>query len=156
MVALGYQQKQGVNNEEKFAPVAKPITFRLMLALAQICNLWIHQLDVDSAFQYAPLYEEVFMKPTMDMEVEPCYCLRLLKSLYGLKQAPRNWHLHFAKFIKSLEFVQSVLDNCLFIMLADGELFFLTLYETAGGTEGKVHDQLRDERSQRSESISWN
>ena len=32
------------------------------------------------------------------------------------------------KFLKSLEFVQSVLDNCLFVMLADGEIFFLILY----------------------------
>ena len=62
------------------------------------------------------------------MEVEPGLCLRLLTSLYGLKQAPRNWHLHFVKFIESLGFVQSVLDNCLFEMLADGEIFFLTLF----------------------------
>ena len=45
----------------------KPTTFRLMLELAQINNLWIHQLDVDSAFLYAPLDKEVFMKPPPDM-----------------------------------------------------------------------------------------
>ena len=62
------------------------------------------------------------------MEVEPGHCLRLLKSPYGLKQAPRNWHLQFVKFIMSLGFVQSVLDNCLFLMLADSKLSFLILY----------------------------
>ena len=45
-----------------------------------------------------------------------------------MKQAPRNWRLHFVKLFKSLGFVHSVLDNCLFILLADGELFFLTLH----------------------------
>ena len=127
-MALGYQQVEGVDFEETFALVAKPTTFRTMLALAQVYKLLIHQLDVDSAFLYAPLDEEVFMKPPPDMKVPPGHCLRLLKSLYGLKQAPRNWHLHFVKFIKSLGFVQSVLDNCLFTMQKDGEMFLITLY----------------------------
>ena len=47
--------------DETFAPVAKPAKFRLMLELAQIYNLCIHQLDVDSAFLYAPLDKYVFI-----------------------------------------------------------------------------------------------
>ena len=77
---------------------------------------------------YAPLDEDVFMRPPPDMDIEPGHCLRLLKNLYGLKQAPRNWHLHCVKFIKSLGFVQSVLDNCHFILRKVGEISFLTLY----------------------------
>jgi len=125
---MGYSQVEGVDYEETFAPVAKPTTFRTMLALAQIYKLKIHQLDVDSAFLYAPLEEDVYMKAPPDMKLKPGQCLHLLKSLYGLKQAPRNWHLHFVKFIKTLGFVQSTLDNCLFTMHKDGEMFLLTLY----------------------------
>ena len=66
--------------------------------------------------------------PAPDMKLKPGQCLHLLKSLYGLKQAPKNWHLHFVKFIKTLGFVQSTLDNCLFTMHKDGEMFLLTLY----------------------------
>ena len=84
-----------------------------MLALAQIQNLRIHQLDVDSAFLYAPLDEEVNMKPQPDMILPKGKCLQLLKSFYGPKQAPRNWHQHFVKFIVKMGFEQSVLDNCL-------------------------------------------
>ena len=91
LVALGYQKKEGVDYEETFAPVEKQTTtFRVMLALAQVHNFHIHQLDVDSAFLYAPLDEEVYMKPPLDMELSRGKCLQLLKSLYGLKQAPRN------------------------------------------------------------------
>ena len=50
--------------DETFEPVAKPTTFRLMLTLAQIYNLCIHQLDVDSAFLYATLDEDVYEAAT--------------------------------------------------------------------------------------------
>ena len=63
LVVLGCLQREGVDYEETFAPVAKVTTFRLLLALSKVLNLKIHQLDVDSAFPYADLDEEVFMAP---------------------------------------------------------------------------------------------
>ena len=90
LVVQGFSQREGVDYDETFAPVAKVTTFRLMLALAKTLNLEIHQLDVDSAFLYADLDEDVFVKPPPGMDVKQGYCLKLLKSLYGLKQAPRN------------------------------------------------------------------
>ncbi len=72
--------------------MAKAATFRLMLALTKAKKLHLRQLDVDSAFPYADLEEDVFMTPPPGMDVDEGFCLKLLKSLYGLKQAPRNWH----------------------------------------------------------------
>ena len=90
LVVLGCLQREGVDYEETFAPVAKVTTFRLLLALSKVLNLKIHQLDVDSAFPYADLDEEVFMAPPPGMNIPEGYCLKLEKSLYGLKQAPHN------------------------------------------------------------------
>ena len=90
LVVQGFSQREGVDYDETFAPVAKVTTFRLMLALSKVLNLEIHQLDVDSAFLYADLDEDVYVKPPPGMDVKSGYCLKLLKSLYGLKQAPRN------------------------------------------------------------------
>jgi hypothetical protein len=50
----------------------------------------VHQLDVDSAFIYAPLVEVVYMHPYPAMNIPRGHCIRLLKSLYGLRQSPRN------------------------------------------------------------------
>ncbi len=36
-------------------------TFRLIMALSTVLNLEIHQLDVDSAFLYADLEEDVYI-----------------------------------------------------------------------------------------------
>ena len=65
------------------------------MALAHVLQLHVHQLDVDSAFLYADLDEEIWMAPTSDMDLPAGYGLRLLKSLHGLKQAPRNWNNDF-------------------------------------------------------------
>ena len=90
LVIQGFSQREGIDYDETFAPVAKVTTFRLMLALSKVLNLEIHQLDVDSAFLYAVLEEDVFMKPPLGIYLRSGYCLKLLKSLCGLKQAPRN------------------------------------------------------------------
>ncbi len=58
-VIQGFSQQKGIDDDETFAPVAKVTTFRLMLALSKVLNLEIHQLDVDSAFLYADLEEDV-------------------------------------------------------------------------------------------------
>ena len=42
-----------------FAPVAKATTFRLMMVLADVLQLHVHQLDVDSALLYADCDEEI-------------------------------------------------------------------------------------------------
>ena len=128
LVVLGCLQKEGIDYEETFAPVAKVTTFRLMLAMSKVLNLKIHQLDVDSAFPYADLDEEVYMAPPPGMDLKEGYCLKLDKSLYGLKQAPRNWNKNIVEYIKSIGFKQCILDNCLFVKKVGEETYLISLY----------------------------
>ena len=99
-----------------------------MLALTKAKKLHLHQLDVDSAFPYADLKEDVYMTPPPGMDMDEGYCLKLLKSLYGLKQAPRNWHKLVVDHIKSMGFKQCVLDNCLFVKHIGSEMYLISLY----------------------------
>ena len=128
IVVQGFSQVEGVDFTETYAPVAKVTTFRLMLALAKVLNLHIHQLDVDSAFLYADLKEDVFMKPPPGINLPEGYCLKLLKNLYGLKQAPRNWNKNIVDYIKSIGFKQCILDNCLFVKCVGEEIYLISLY----------------------------
>jgi hypothetical protein len=50
LVAKGYSQKEGIDYEDTFAPVAKLNTIRVLIALATKHNWKIHQLDVKSIF----------------------------------------------------------------------------------------------------------
>ena len=128
LVVQGFSQVEGVDYDQTFAPVAKVTTFRLLLALSKVLKLQIHQLDVDSAFLYADLDEDVYMKPPPGMDIKEGYCLKLLKSLYGLKQAPRNWNKNIVDQITSMGFKQCVLDNCLFVKNEGDETYLISLY----------------------------
>ena len=88
LVILGCLQIEGIDFTETFA------TFRLMMLLAHVLQLHVHQLDLGSVFLCADLDEEIWMAPTPDMDLPQKYGLRLLKSLYGLQQALRNWNKH--------------------------------------------------------------
>ena len=108
-----------IDYEETFAPVVKYVTIRLIIGIST-ANQWkLHQLDVKTAFLYGELHETIYMKipklpPTIDLGGGG-NCLQLLKSIYGLKQASRSWNATFDKFIKSINFIVSNYDPCLYI-----------------------------------------
>ncbi|KAK4391365.1 Retrovirus-related Pol polyprotein from transposon TNT 1-94 [Sesamum angolense] len=69
-------------------------TIRVLIALASMYNLLIHQMDVKTAFLYGELEEKIYMDQPEGFVAhgnERKVC-KLVKSLYGLKQAPKQWH----------------------------------------------------------------
>ncbi|GJS62735.1 ribonuclease H-like domain-containing protein [Tanacetum coccineum] len=59
-VAKGYAQKEGIDFEESFAPVARLEAVRLFIAYAAHKSFTVYQMDVKTAFLYGPLKEEVY------------------------------------------------------------------------------------------------
>nr|GFA75664.1 retrovirus-related Pol polyprotein from transposon TNT 1-94 [Tanacetum cinerariifolium] len=109
LVAKGYAQKEGVDFEESFAPVARLEAVRLFIAYAAHKSFTVYQMDVKTAFLYGPLKEEVYVNQP-DIFVDPYHpnkVYRLKKALYGLKQAPRAWYDELSKFLLSKGFTKA-------------------------------------------------
>ncbi|GJZ64674.1 zinc finger, CCHC-type containing protein [Tanacetum coccineum] len=103
---LGFRQKKGIDYFDTYALVARITTIILLLALAAIHNLVIHQMDVKIAFLNCDLDEEVYMKQPEGFIMpgnEHKVC-KLVKSLYVLKQAPKQWHQKFDEVVLSSGF----------------------------------------------------
>nr|GEU77069.1 hypothetical protein [Tanacetum cinerariifolium] len=112
LVAKGYAQKEGVNFEESFAPVARLDAIRLFIAYAVHKSFTVYQMDVKTVFLYGPLKEEVYVNQP-DGFVDPYHpdkVYRLKKALYGLKQAPRAWNSD-SIFINQAKYAQEILKK---------------------------------------------
>jgi hypothetical protein len=62
LIVKGYAQRQGVDYDEVFAPVARMEAVRLLLALAAQEGWKVHHMDVKTAFLNEELQEEVFVE----------------------------------------------------------------------------------------------
>ncbi|MCY4831085.1 reverse transcriptase domain-containing protein, partial [Salmonella enterica subsp. enterica serovar 1,4,[5],12:i:-] len=61
LVAKGFRQREGVDFFDTYSPVTRITSIRLLLAIASLHNLIIHQMDVKTAFLNGELEEEIYM-----------------------------------------------------------------------------------------------
>nr|GFA60531.1 retrovirus-related Pol polyprotein from transposon TNT 1-94 [Tanacetum cinerariifolium] len=61
LVAQGHTQKEDIDYDEAFAPVARIEAIRIFLAYASFMGFTVYQMDVKSAFLYGTIDEEVYV-----------------------------------------------------------------------------------------------
>ena len=88
LVAKGFTQEYGIDYEETFAPVARLLSVRTLLAVATSRQWKLFQMDVKNVFLNGDLSEEVYMQPPPGLSHPPDKVCQLRRALYGLKQAP--------------------------------------------------------------------
>nr|GEV65770.1 putative ribonuclease H-like domain-containing protein [Tanacetum cinerariifolium] len=101
LVAQGHTQEEGIDYEEVFAPVARIEAIRLFLAYASFMGFMMYQMDVNSAFLYGTIEEEVYVSQPSGFEDpdHPNKVYKVVKALYGLHQAPRAWYETLATYL---------------------------------------------------------
>jgi hypothetical protein len=120
LVARGFQQEEGIDYNETYAPVARHPTYRLLFAIAKVFGWPAHQVDILQAFLNSDLDEEVYVKSAPGYRIANGMVLRLRKALYGLKQASKAWYDTLVAALQSLGFTVSPYDPCLFINYSAG------------------------------------
>ena len=114
LCARGYEQVEGIDYFETFAPVVQWVTIRLILVMTVLLGLENQQIDYTAAFVQAPIDTDVYIQmPKLFASEGKVW--KLKKSIYGLKQSPRNYFLHLKGKLEKLGFTQSTADPCLFI-----------------------------------------
>ena len=115
LVANGAKQRNGIDYDQTFAPVARGETIRAFISAAVNKGHKIHQMDVTTAFLHGNIDKEIYMTlPKGFFPKDTLRTCRLLKSLYGLKQASRIWFQTLQQQLMDNGFIQSEADPCLF------------------------------------------
>ncbi|GJU50762.1 ribonuclease H-like domain-containing protein [Tanacetum coccineum] len=143
VVAKGFGQKEGVNYEKIFSPVVKMSTVRCFINMVVQKSWNIFQMDVNNAFLYSDLTEDVYMIPSPSFfdKNEKRVC-KLVKSLYGLKQAPRQWNKKLVETLTEAGFLQSKDDHSLFVKNKDGKFLALLVYVDDIIITGNNNDEI--------------
>ena len=100
-VAKGFSHIAGKDFHENFTPVVNDATFHLILVLKALMNSEAVQFDIETAFLYGDLDEEIWMQLpegysdyvqeiTNKTISSTTHCVKLKKALYGLVQAARQ------------------------------------------------------------------
>ncbi|KAL0345579.1 UNVERIFIED_CONTAM: Retrovirus-related Pol polyprotein from transposon TNT 1-94 [Sesamum radiatum] len=90
LVAKGYNQIKGIDYIDRFSPVAKAVTVRILLVVASNFDWAIHQVDINNAFLHGFLEEDIYMLPPNGSSIQSGKVCKLKWSLYELKQASRE------------------------------------------------------------------
>ena len=102
----------------------------MILAIATLRNLEVHQMNVKTTFLNGDLEEEIYVEQLEGFIVpgqEKKIC-KLVKSLYGLKQASKQWHEKFDNVMITNRFKINKCDKCVYIKDTKNGYVILCLY----------------------------
>jgi hypothetical protein len=130
LVYKGYDQIEGLDFDETFAPIARLEAIRIFLAYACHKRFKVYQMDVKSASLNGYLNEEVYMEQPEGFELSNNHDLvcKMKKYLYGLKQAPRAWYHRLDTYLKDKGFKRGTVDKNLYIKTEDNDLLIVLVY----------------------------
>ena len=129
-VAQGFTQVFGEDCNQTFSPVVRWESVRTVISLAAQYDMEIHQMYVETVFLNGWLDEEIYMKQPEGFASpgQQHLVCKLKRSLYGLKQSSRCWNEVLHEQLVDMQFVQSAVDQCLYIGKICGSLVFVAIY----------------------------
>ncbi|GJZ35100.1 retrovirus-related pol polyprotein from transposon TNT 1-94 [Tanacetum coccineum] len=130
LVAQVYNQQEGIDYDETYAPVARLESIRILLAYACALDFKIFQKEVKSAFLNGFINEEVYVaQPPGFIDFEKLdHVYKLKKDLYYLKQAPKAWYDRLKAFLIKHEYKMGIVDNTLFTKKKSSSLIVVQIY----------------------------
>lgn len=131
-VAKGYDQVEGIDYFETFAPTANMTSLRTLMQIAAQHDLVVHQMDVSTAYLNASIDTEIYIKQPEGYEVKSEdgeeLVWKLNKSLYGLKQSGRNWNQLLHDYFIREGFQRNPVDHCVYLKKSGNSLIVALIW----------------------------
>lgn len=116
-VVRGFNQEQGVDFNETFAPTERFSSLMILFAIKVKRGWHLRGFDVVSAYPHSPIDEEIYVLPPDGYPCkEPNHVLRLYRALYGTKQAARCWWKFFSKVLSGIGCAYCVNDQSIYVL----------------------------------------
>ncbi|KAJ1580915.1 hypothetical protein NDA12_003040 [Ustilago hordei] len=128
LVARGFTQREGIDYQETFSPVAPLGAIRAILALAVQNNWEVHALDITMAYLNSTLKEAIYMKLPEGSGVAPGKVYKVVKGLYGLKQSGREWNQEFDRSLRRMGFFQVECAPCIYTKGQGEDMAIVVIY----------------------------
>nr|GEY20791.1 copia protein [Tanacetum cinerariifolium] len=130
LVAQRYNQQEGIDFDETYAPVARLGSVRILLAYACVHDFKLFQIDVKSVFLNGFINEEVYVtQPPEFVDFEKSnHVFKLKKALYSLKQVPKAWYDRLKGFLLDHMYTMGLVNNTLFTKKKDSHIIIVQIY----------------------------
>ena len=126
LVVRGFQQTEYIENV--YSPVGKMQTLKILLSYSCKNNLFIDQMDVETAFLNGNVKSEVYINEPKGYETGDNKVCKLQKALYGLRESPRAWYDCFNEYVEKLNFVRSNYDYCLYVNNTSKDSIYILVF----------------------------
>jgi hypothetical protein len=119
-------QIPGKDFQENHATVVSDTTLHLIMVIKTMLILEAGQFDIETAFLYGKLEEDLWMvipegyeryvkeKHNKDIDTKT-HCLKLTKAIDGLVQSAQQWWKKFREVLETLNYIPRRADPCLLI-----------------------------------------
>jgi hypothetical protein len=128
VVAKGCNQRAGLDYTETFSHVIRMASLRLFMTIAAARDLEMCQLDIDTAFLYAPIKEDVYIRQPLGFSDGTSKVCHLKRCLYGLKQSPREFNMLLRTWLVDHGWQQCVSDPCIYVFRTGPIFPMIALY----------------------------
>jgi hypothetical protein len=127
-VAKGCSQRARLDYTETFSHVIRMASLRLFMAIAIARDLELYQLDIDTAFLYAPIKEDVYIYQPLGFSDGTSKVCHLMHCLNGMKQSPREFNMLLRASLVDHAWQQCVSDPCIYIFRTGHVFAMIALY----------------------------
>jgi hypothetical protein len=127
-VAKGGSQRHGLDFTETFSPIIRMASLRHFLAIAAARDLELCQLDIDIAFLYGPIKEDMYIRQPLGHSDGTSKVCHVKRCLYGMNQSPREFNMLLRAWLVDNGWQQCVSDPCVYIFRAGHVFAMIALY----------------------------